>query len=212
MTGWVRIPRWCRAVIAVTVLTGGASISLAADGFAAARDRMVRDDVAAAGVTDPRVLDSMRTTPRHEFVPMAHRKQAYLDMVSRSPALEEDADHMTAMLDAGLRVQTGRFLQTSISEMQADAAAKKAIKLAQEAADLLERPPLKEKPPKRKLSEAERLVAHGQARRTEAARQQRIAICKAVIIKGGAPNASKEARADARRAVVELDGLMGQER
>ncbi len=80
MTGWVRIPRWCRAVIAVTVLTGGASISLAADGFAAARDRMVRDDVAAAGVTDPRVLDSMRTTPRHEFVPMAHRKQAYLDM------------------------------------------------------------------------------------------------------------------------------------
>jgi protein-L-isoaspartate(D-aspartate) O-methyltransferase len=41
---------------------------------------MVRDDIAAAGVTDPRVLESMRTTRRHEFVPAAQRAKAYLDM------------------------------------------------------------------------------------------------------------------------------------
>lgn len=50
------------------------------DDFAAARERMVRDDIAAAGVTDPRVLESMRTTPRHEFLPASQRPYAYFDM------------------------------------------------------------------------------------------------------------------------------------
>ena len=44
------------------------------------RERMARDDIAAGGVTDPRVLQSMRTTPRHEFVPPAQRHLAYVDM------------------------------------------------------------------------------------------------------------------------------------
>ncbi|MFZ4731247.1 MAG: protein-L-isoaspartate(D-aspartate) O-methyltransferase [Pirellulales bacterium] len=57
----------------------------AADGVAgermrAARERMVRDDLVAGGITDPRVLDSMRATPRHEFVPSAQRPLAYFDM------------------------------------------------------------------------------------------------------------------------------------
>jgi protein-L-isoaspartate(D-aspartate) O-methyltransferase len=41
---------------------------------------MVRDDIAAGGVVDPRVLEALRLTPRHEFVPAAQRHLAYFDM------------------------------------------------------------------------------------------------------------------------------------
>jgi protein-L-isoaspartate(D-aspartate) O-methyltransferase len=50
------------------------------DRFVAARERMVRDDIAAGGVVDPRVLEALRLTPRHEFVPAAQRHLAYFDM------------------------------------------------------------------------------------------------------------------------------------
>jgi protein-L-isoaspartate(D-aspartate) O-methyltransferase len=52
----------------------------AADRFAEAREQMVRDDIAGGGVTDPRVLESMRLVPRHEFVGGAQRPYAYYDM------------------------------------------------------------------------------------------------------------------------------------
>ncbi len=45
-----------------------------------ARNRMVDKEIVAAGVKDPRVIQSMRTTPRHEFVPRHKRKMAYYDM------------------------------------------------------------------------------------------------------------------------------------
>ena len=48
--------------------------------FAKQRDKMVEDEVAAAGITNKRVLEAIRTTPRHEFVPHPQRKRAYLDM------------------------------------------------------------------------------------------------------------------------------------
>jgi len=50
------------------------------DLYAMAREQLVRDRIATAGVTDERVLRSMRTTPRHEFVPHSQRTRAYLDM------------------------------------------------------------------------------------------------------------------------------------
>lgn len=50
------------------------------DPFAAARDRMVRDDILAGAVTDDRVVEAMRATPRHEFVPGPQRSLAYFDM------------------------------------------------------------------------------------------------------------------------------------
>jgi protein-L-isoaspartate(D-aspartate) O-methyltransferase len=50
------------------------------DRYAAARDRLVRERIATAGVSDSRVLDSIRNTPRHEFVPKSHRDKAYFDM------------------------------------------------------------------------------------------------------------------------------------
>ena len=44
------------------------------------RDRMVDDEIVAAGVKNDRVIESMRTTPRHEFVSFPQRKYAYYDM------------------------------------------------------------------------------------------------------------------------------------
>ena len=41
---------------------------------------MVDKEIAAAGVTDERVIGAMRDTPRHEFVPKNQRVYAYLDM------------------------------------------------------------------------------------------------------------------------------------
>ncbi len=50
-----------------------------ADGFAPARAAMVRDQIERQGVTDARVLDAMRSVPRHRFVPAALQHLAYAD-------------------------------------------------------------------------------------------------------------------------------------
>jgi protein-L-isoaspartate(D-aspartate) O-methyltransferase len=47
---------------------------------AESRRLLVEEDIIPAGVTNPRVLDAIRNTPRHEFVPMKQRKNAYYDM------------------------------------------------------------------------------------------------------------------------------------
>ena len=49
------------------------------DRTAAARERMVVEQVAGRGVADPRVLDAMRRVPRHRFVEEALRERAYGD-------------------------------------------------------------------------------------------------------------------------------------
>ena len=46
----------------------------------AARNRMVDEEIVAAGVTNQRVIRAMRTVPRHEHVPYSHRRYAYYDM------------------------------------------------------------------------------------------------------------------------------------
>src|SRR5206468_8187198 len=53
----------------------------AEDPFAAARNDMVRDQLAGPGraITNARVLAVMRKVPRHEFVPERNRSQAYED-------------------------------------------------------------------------------------------------------------------------------------
>jgi protein-L-isoaspartate(D-aspartate) O-methyltransferase len=43
-------------------------------------DMMVDSEIVAAGVTNERVVRAMRDTPRHEFVPINERDNAYLDM------------------------------------------------------------------------------------------------------------------------------------
>ncbi len=48
-------------------------------GFLRNRERMVREQIEARGVTDPRVLAAMRQIPRHLFVDEALQAQAYGD-------------------------------------------------------------------------------------------------------------------------------------
>ena len=47
--------------------------------YDAARETMVREQIAARGIRDPRVVEAMRQVPRHLFVPPADRGQAYAD-------------------------------------------------------------------------------------------------------------------------------------
>lgn len=55
------------------------SSALAKDPERDARLQMVTDSIEREGITNQRVLQAMRTVPRHEFVPSALKKQAYYD-------------------------------------------------------------------------------------------------------------------------------------
>lgn len=46
----------------------------------AARNRMVDEEIVAAGVKNPLVIKAMRTVPRHEHMPFSQRRYAYYDM------------------------------------------------------------------------------------------------------------------------------------
>ena len=50
------------------------------DRYAALRDRLVDQEVVAAGITSRRVIAAMRATPRHEFLSRRQQKYAYYDM------------------------------------------------------------------------------------------------------------------------------------
>jgi protein-L-isoaspartate(D-aspartate) O-methyltransferase len=67
-------------VLLLTVAAGCCSSALGANELDDQRNRMVDEEIVAAGVKDPRVIQSMRDTPRHEFMPVAMRKNAYYDM------------------------------------------------------------------------------------------------------------------------------------
>ncbi len=56
------------------------SLAQGQDRYAEAREQLVRDRIETAGVTDTRVLKSLRATPRHEFVPKSQLPRAYYDM------------------------------------------------------------------------------------------------------------------------------------
>ena len=45
----------------------------------AQRETMVETQIAARGINDPATLEAMRTVPRHEFLPMRLREEAYMD-------------------------------------------------------------------------------------------------------------------------------------
>jgi protein-L-isoaspartate(D-aspartate) O-methyltransferase len=80
--------RFSRVAALATALCGvGCSVNSgdapapapAADESADARERMVREQIQARGVRDPRVLEAMRRVPRHELVPEDQRELAYED-------------------------------------------------------------------------------------------------------------------------------------
>ena len=60
-------------------MKGPGDPAVGAQRFARERERMVDEQVAARGVTDPRVLAAMRRVPRHLFLEQALRDQAYGD-------------------------------------------------------------------------------------------------------------------------------------
>lgn len=53
--------------------------SSAPSDLTAQRHRMVETQIAARGITDPATLEAMRNVPRHEFLPMRLRHEAYMD-------------------------------------------------------------------------------------------------------------------------------------
>ena len=52
---------------------------MAGDPESQARDRMVRTQIAARGIRDPRILEAMRQIPRESFVDERYRREAYAD-------------------------------------------------------------------------------------------------------------------------------------
>jgi len=54
-------------------------MDISADTFASLRERMVREQIAARGIVDGRVLAAMQSVPRHEFVPQGLQEYAYHD-------------------------------------------------------------------------------------------------------------------------------------
>lgn len=74
----------CAGLFLLTLLAvlhgpGGAAHAQRRDPYRDARLRMVAEDIAAEGVRNPRVLESMRTVPRHLFVRPNLRHLAYFD-------------------------------------------------------------------------------------------------------------------------------------
>lgn len=59
------------------IVTSGQAFS---DEFEEVRHALVRERIEGAGVSNPRVLESMRNTKRHEFIPRQYWARAYYDM------------------------------------------------------------------------------------------------------------------------------------
>ena len=76
--------RWL-PLAALCVLAGWPAVAVAQrrmspQAIEAARERMVQEEVIGAGIKNPRVIQAMRITPRHEFVPARLIDKAYYDM------------------------------------------------------------------------------------------------------------------------------------
>lgn len=70
--------RHALVLIAAACVACGPARPLPTD-FVAQREKMVKEQIAARGVTDERVLKAMRAVPRHQFVPERWRNDAYDD-------------------------------------------------------------------------------------------------------------------------------------
>jgi len=80
MRGMVR-RNWVRAALPMGLMAAASTAwGQARQAFVEARTRLVDEEIVGAGGKDPRVIQAMRNTPRHEFVPLAQRKYAYFDM------------------------------------------------------------------------------------------------------------------------------------
>ena len=74
----------------------------------AERQAMVRDQLQARGIRDPRVLDAMRTVPRHRFVAEPLRRYAYEDTalpIGRGQTISQP--YVVAFMAESLRLRGG---------------------------------------------------------------------------------------------------------
>lgn len=71
--------RWIVAAGAASVLMGTAGLCTEPKDFAMRRHKMVREQIEARGVRNPRVLAALRKVPRHRFVPEELVESAYRD-------------------------------------------------------------------------------------------------------------------------------------
>jgi protein-L-isoaspartate(D-aspartate) O-methyltransferase len=83
---------------------------LAAGGGREERDRqsMVKEQIEARGIRNPRVLDAMRTVPRHRFVSEALRDEAYSDRplpIGRGQTISQP--FVVAFMAEALELQAG---------------------------------------------------------------------------------------------------------
>jgi protein-L-isoaspartate(D-aspartate) O-methyltransferase len=76
-SGWLTVMLLAAAAPPTTAQTTTAA---SARRDKAALERMVDEEVVAAGIKNPRVVAAMRATPRQEFVPLAHRRNSFFDM------------------------------------------------------------------------------------------------------------------------------------
>ncbi len=129
-----------------------ASIPASSDGrFRPDRLAMVDTQIAARGVNDSRVLDAMRTVPRHEFVPREQMDRAYEDRalpIGEGQTISQPyiVALMTELLDvqageAVLEIGTGSGYQAAVAAELTDRVYTVEIlpKLARRAASTLER-------------------------------------------------------------------------
>ncbi len=74
-----RRPVFLIAVVVAAVVAGLALLGRSADDRRAEREEMVERHIAARGITDARLLEAMRSVPRHRFVPAQWQASAYAD-------------------------------------------------------------------------------------------------------------------------------------
>ncbi len=70
---------WVVVVLSISLLNAQQQAVFAND-FTTQRNRMVDEEVVAAGIKSPRVIQALRDTLRHEFVTSSLRPHAYYDM------------------------------------------------------------------------------------------------------------------------------------
>jgi len=67
-------------LLATPLTLPSAAIAQRTPDWSKLRAHMVQDEIVRAGIKNPRVIDAVLRTPRHEFVLAPERPQAYLDM------------------------------------------------------------------------------------------------------------------------------------
>lgn len=70
---------WMCFLVALFVLGSGVVLNSEEDRYTQKRNEMVQRQLASRGITEQKVLDAMKTVPRHLFVDSRYRNQAYAD-------------------------------------------------------------------------------------------------------------------------------------